>query len=198
MTASHHSINLRVPQASLLALLSTAESITITPSEAQAKTLLAMADRPAIAPAQIINPAELPRRFLDAHGNETSDPTTHVITHFHTCGLMFDIRKPSKVRSLAEAREAAAQVELLGRKGDWVVGEDYETQLLIDRAFHAPAACKRSFPNLPSEGLVYTNRPAAWSQGHVWFVYLYYGYVCWYDDDLEGLVVPVLRVPASQ
>ena len=38
----------------------------------------------------------------------------------------------------------------------------------------------------------------AWSPGHVWFVNLNNGNVNWNNDDNEGLVVPVLRVPASQ
>jgi hypothetical protein len=166
------------------------------------ETKIALSNWPAASESNpqspvILNPADLPRRFLDADGNETSDPEKHVITHFTTAGLMFDARKPREVGSLIDARKAAAECDLLGRKGEWVIGEEYEMQLIIDRRFHEPAVHQPSFPRMPSQGLIYTSRKTAWSSTRVWFVLLNDGDVGW-NFDSGGLAVPVLRVPASQ
>ncbi|MGH8431791.1 MAG: hypothetical protein ACREUF_15450, partial [Solimonas sp.] len=61
-----------------------------------ATTLESTAAAPALAPV-ILNPVDLPRRFLDASGNPVdAGSAAHVITHFHTAGLMFDVRAPKK------------------------------------------------------------------------------------------------------
>jgi hypothetical protein len=202
MNAQNHTVNIRLPRANLLALLASADAITITPSDEQASAIAAEISQaaPAAAPTgQILNPADLPRRFLDASGNSVeAGSVAHVMTHFNTAGLIFDARSWQRVSSRKEAREVAAQCDLLGRKGDWVIGQDYETQLIVDRRFHAPAVDKKSFPHAPKEGLVYTDQDAAWSSVHVWFVSLHYGVVHWDYDGVEGFAVPVLRVPPSQ
>ena len=200
MSLHHHTVNIRVTRASILALLDSADAITITPSAEQAAAIVKEAEK-IVAPQAgvILNPADLPRCFLDAQGNAVeAGSAAQAITHFHTAGLMFDARPWTRVSSRADAREIAAQCDLLGRKGDWVLGEDYETQLIVDRRFHAPAVDKDSFPNAPKEGLVYTNREAAWSSDLVWFVNLPYGLVDWQLAEYGGFAVAVLRVPPSQ
>ncbi|PPE75441.1 hypothetical protein C3942_00670 [Solimonas fluminis] len=147
----------------------------------------------------ILNPADLPRRFLDASGNMVEGGSSHhVITHFDTAGLMFDIRAPRNVSSTAEAWQLARECDLLGRKGEWVVGKDWENNLIIDRDFREPAVNPQSFPNMPNQGLIYCDRGLKGSPGRVWFVDLHNGNVLCTNDDYNGLVVPCLRVPPRQ
>ena len=143
---------------------------------------------------------QLAFRRLTADGVELAPDITegHAITHYPAIGLMIDVRKPRSVKSLKQAHQAAAKVDLLGRKGDWVVGEDVETAVLVNRAFREPAVNPQAAPNMPSGGWIYTATELKGSQGRVWFVGLCDGDVLWYGDDDVGLVVPVLRVPASQ
>lgn len=139
-------------------------------------------------------------RRLDAAGHELPAGVTdgHVITHYPRLGLMFDVRAPRAVKSLAQAQAVAAECDLLGRRGEWALPDRFELQALIDPAFCDPAVNPAAAPAMPENGGIYTSSKAAWSSDLVWFVGLGYGGVFWYRVDTLGLVVPVLRCPPSQ
>ena len=155
---------------------------------------------PAASPAIIIDIRKPLFLRLDAGGIELPADVKegHAITHFPQFGLMFDVRPWKEVTSIKQARAHAKKCDLLGRKGEWVIGEDTENQLLIDRSRHGPAVNPLIAPNAPSSDWIYCDKPAAWSSGLVWFVDLHDGYVYWDDGADRGLAVPCLRVPPSQ
>jgi len=144
------------------------------------------------APNIIVRDEAAPLKIMaDGQRVDAREPITdHVALLFPSTDWMIAVTALSKdgepLGSQRDVEAAAKALTLLGYD-DWTLASDkvYERHV-IDRRYHAPAADKNLYPNLPLSDWYWTSTAAPWSAESAFYVLLHFGNVNYYPRYYSG------------